>query len=150
MNERLIRYIPSKNDLELRKSISSGAFGIVDLVRYQKKLYAHKRPRTNHVELHTNILDEAIKMTEITEDHPNIQRVCFIDLDSLGFLMEYCDCGTLDAFIRNDTSTYTLCDALSWAYQLADALSFLHSINISKSLKSQRSIPRILDRFSAS
>lgn len=132
LNERQIPYIPSKSNLEFRKSISSGAFGIVDLVRYQKKLYAHKRPRSNHVELHTNILDEAMKLTEIIEYHPNIQRICFIDLESLGFLMEYCDCGTLDAFIRKETSMYNLADAVSWAYQLADALSFLHSINISK------------------
>jgi serine/threonine protein kinase len=44
--------------------------------------------------------------------------------------MDYCDCGALDKFITNETSTYTLVNALNWSYQLADALSFLHSKNI--------------------
>jgi serine/threonine protein kinase len=46
--------------------------------------------------------------------------------------MDYCDCGALDKFIINETTTYTLVDALNWSYQLADALSFLHSKNMSK------------------
>ena len=125
-------FLSPKNDLEFRKSISSGSFGIVDVVRYQKKLYAHKRPLISRIDLHKNILDEAIHLSNITTSHPNIQRISFINLESLGFLMDYCDCGTLETLVNNTTSIYTFADALNWAYQLADALSFLHSINTSK------------------
>jgi serine/threonine protein kinase len=57
--------------------------------------------------------------------------------------MDYCDCGALDKFITNETSTYTLVDALNWSYQLADALSFLHSKNISKSIELKNKISTI-------
>jgi len=78
------------------------------------------------------MLDEAIKLTDITEYHPNIQQLYFINLKTFGFLMDYCDCGSLDKVITSNILTYTLVDALNWGYQLADALIFLHSKNISK------------------
>jgi serine/threonine protein kinase len=132
LNERRIPFLLPKNEMEFRKPIASGSFGIVELVRYQKKLYAHKRTRQNSNEQHNSILGEAIKLTDITDYHPNIQRLYFINLESLGFLMDYCDCGSLDRIVTNKDLTYTLVDALNWSYQLADALSFLHSKKISK------------------
>jgi len=44
--------------------------------------------------------------------------------------MDYCDSGSLDKFVKDTASTYTLIDVLNWAYQLADALNFLHSKKI--------------------
>lgn len=79
-----------------------------------------------------NILEEAIKLTDIPEHHPNIQRLYFINLKTFGFLMDYCDNGSLDKLITDKDSSYTLNHVLNWGYQLADALSFLHSKNISK------------------
>jgi len=38
LNERQIKFLLPRNDMEFRKSISSGAFGTVELVRYQKKI----------------------------------------------------------------------------------------------------------------
>jgi serine/threonine protein kinase len=133
LNERQIPFLlPNNNNMEFRKILGTGTFGRVDLVRYQKKLYAHKRPLVNHPDICNNILNEAIKLTDIPEYHPNIQQLYFINLESFGFLMDYYDCGPLDKFVADKTSTYTLVDALNWGYQLADALSFLHSNNISK------------------
>jgi serine/threonine protein kinase len=47
--------------------------------------------------------------------------------------MDYCNNSSLDKVITDHNFKYTLYDALNWSYQLADALSFLHSKNISKS-----------------
>jgi len=131
--ERQIPFIPlATDDVEFRKSIDIGSYGIVELVRYQKKLYAHKKPIATNYDKCNSVLEEAIKLTDIREYHPNIQRLYFLNLKTFGFLMDYCDCGPLDKVITNKASTYTLVDALNWGYQLADALSFLHSNNISK------------------
>lgn len=109
-----------------------GVFGIVELIRYQKKLYAHKRPRQNNSEQRNSILEEGIKLTDIAEHHPNIQRLNFINIRTFGLVIDYCSNGSLDGFVREKSSNYSLVDVLNWAYQLADALSFLHSKKISK------------------
>jgi serine/threonine protein kinase len=121
--------------MEVLKTLGYGVFGIVELVRYQKVLYAHKRPQADTPVQRNGILEEAIKLTDINEFHPNIQRLYFINLKSSGFLMDYCCYGSLDKIVTDQNFKYTLVDALSWSYQLADALSFLHSKNISKLMK---------------
>jgi serine/threonine protein kinase len=118
--------------MECRKLIGSGTYGIIELVRYQKQLYAHKKPRHNTSEQRNSILGEAIKLTDIIDYHPNIQKLYFINLETFGFLMDYCDSGALDKVVTDKISNYSLVDVLHWGYQLADALSFLHSKNISK------------------
>ena len=45
--ERQIPFIPATIDIEVLRSLGFGVFGIVELIRHQKKLYAHKRPRQN-------------------------------------------------------------------------------------------------------
>ena len=114
------------------RSLGHGVFGIVELIRYEKKLYAHKRPRQNNSEQRNSILEEGIKLTDIAERHPNIQRLNFINLRTFGLVIDYCSNGSLDGFVREKSSNYSLVDVLNWAYQLADALSFLHSKKISK------------------
>lgn len=128
--ERQIPFIPATIDIEVLRSLGFGVFGIVELIRYQKKLYAHKRPRQNTSEQRMSILDEGIKLTDIAERHPNIQRLNFINLRTFGLVIDYCSNGSLDGFVREKISNYTLLDVLNWAYQLADALSFLHSKKI--------------------
>lgn len=130
--ERQIPSIPQTNKLKISKLIDSGRFGIVELVFYKKELYAHKKPIVSSPDNCNNVLEEAIKLTDISEYHPNIQRLYYINLRTFGFLMDYCDNGSLDKLIKKENSVYTLTDAMRWAYQLADALSFLHSKNISK------------------
>jgi serine/threonine protein kinase len=130
--QRQIPFLSSTDNMEVLKLLGSGTFGIVEVVRYQKKLYAHKRPLYETPEKCNSILEEAIKLTDITEYHPNIQRLYYINLKSYGFLMDYCHCGSLDKVIVDNNSKYTLVDVINWAYQLADALSFLHSKGISK------------------
>jgi NIMA (never in mitosis gene a)-related kinase len=107
-----------------------GVFGIVELIRYQKKLYAHKKPRQNTSEQRISILEEGIKLTDIAQHHPNIQRLNFINLRTFGLIIDYCSNGSLDGFVREKISNYSLVDVLNWSYQLADALSFLHSKKI--------------------
>jgi hypothetical protein len=46
--------------------------------------------------------------------------------------MDYCCYGSLDKIVTDNNFNYTLYDAINWSYQLADALSFLHSKRISK------------------
>ncbi|CAF1215440.1 unnamed protein product [Adineta steineri] len=131
--ERKIPYLLSSDktdEMEIIKPIGEGAFGIVQLVRYRNRIYAHKRPRSNLSKSQNSLLDEAIKLTDIVETHPNIQRLYFINLKTFGFLMDYCCGGSLETYIVDSNSTYTLTDALNWSYQLADALSFLHSKQI--------------------
>jgi serine/threonine protein kinase len=72
-------------------------------------------------------------LSDIAQHHPNIQRLHFINLRTFGLLIDYCSNGSLDVFVRERISNYTLFDVLNWGYQLADALSFLHSKKISKS-----------------
>jgi serine/threonine protein kinase len=133
--ERQIPFLSSTNDMEVIKPLGYGVFGIVELVRYQKILYAHKKPQADTPVQRNGILEEAIKLTDIGEHHPNIQRLCLINLRSSGFLMDYCCYGSLDKIVTDLNFRYTLVDALNWSYQLADALSFLHSKKISKLLK---------------
>jgi serine/threonine protein kinase len=130
--ERKIPFLPSTNETEFVRQVSYGSFGIIELIRYQKKLYAHKRPLQNSSAYRNSILEEAIKLTDIGEQHENIQRLYFINLKSIGFLMDYCCYGSLDNIVEDNDFKYTLVDALNWSYQLADALSFLHSKKISK------------------
>ncbi len=77
-------------------------------------------------------MEEGIQLTDIAQHHPNIQRLNFINLRTFGLIIDYCSNGSLDGFVREKVSKYSLVDALNWAYQLADALSFLHSKKISK------------------
>ncbi|UJR30734.1 hypothetical protein I4U23_018254 [Adineta vaga] len=128
--DRQIPYLSSNDSLEVLKGLGIGTFGKVEIVCYQNRLYAYKHPIYNSFKQRNNILEEAIKLTDIVEYHPNIQRLYFINLNTFGFLMEYCGCGSLDAHVLNDSTTYTFMDVLHWSYQLADALSFLHSRNI--------------------
>ncbi|CAF0963757.1 unnamed protein product [Adineta steineri] len=128
--ERNIPFIPLTTKIDSLRSLGYGVFGIVELIRYQKKLYAHKRPRQTTNEQRNSILEEGIKLTDIAERHPNIQRLNFINLRTFGIVIDYCSNGSLDVFVREKHSNYTLVDVLNWGYQLADALSFLHSKKI--------------------
>jgi len=128
--ERQISFIPVTTEIEALRPLGYGVFGIVELIRYQKKLYAHKKPRQNTSEQRNSILEEGIKLTDIAEHHPNIQRLNFINLRTFGLVIDYCSNGSLDVFVREKFSNYSLVDVLNWAYQLADALSFLHSKKI--------------------
>ncbi|UJR30735.1 hypothetical protein I4U23_018255 [Adineta vaga] len=128
--ERQIPFIPLTTEIESLRSLGYGVFGIVELIRYQKKLYAHKRARQTTNEQRNSILEEGIKLTDIAEHHPNIQRLNFINLRTFGIVIDYCSNGSLDVFVREKHSNYTLVDVLNWGYQLADALSFLHSKKI--------------------
>lgn len=130
--ERKIPYIPIATEIESLISLGNGVFGLVELIRYQKKLYAHKRARQKTKEQLHSILDEGIKLSDINHRHPNIQRLNFINLRTYGIVIDYCSNGSLDAFVRGTNSNYTLVNVLNWGYQLADALSFLHSNNISR------------------
>jgi serine/threonine protein kinase len=130
--ERQIPFLSPTDNMKVLKIIGSGVFGVVELVDYQNKIYAHKRSQYNVSKQHNGILEEAIKLTDTTEYHPNIQRLYFINLKTFGFLMDYCGGGSLDVFVTDNNSKYTFVDVLNWGYQLADALSFLHSKNISK------------------
>jgi serine/threonine protein kinase len=133
--ERQIPFIPLTTEIESLRPLGYGVFGLVELIRYQKKLYAHKKPRQNTSEQRNSILEEGIKLTDIAERHPNIQRLNFINLRTFGLIIDYCSNGSLDVFVREKISNYTLVDVLNWGYQLADALSFLHSKKISKLFK---------------
>lgn len=130
--ERRIPFIPLTTEIESLRSLGYGVFGIVELIRYQKKLYAHKKPRQSTAEQRNSILEEGIKLTDIAQHHPNIQRLNFINLRTFGLVIDYCSNGALDSFVREKSSNYSIVDVLNWAYQLADALSFLHSKKISK------------------
>jgi serine/threonine protein kinase len=130
--ERQIPFIPLTTEIEPLRTLGYGVFGFVELIRYQKKLYAHKKPRQNTSEQRNSILEEGIKLTDIAQHHPNIQRLNFINLRTFGLIIDYCSNGSLDVYVREKISNYTLVDVLSWGYQLADALSFLHSKKISK------------------
>ncbi|CAF5036708.1 unnamed protein product, partial [Rotaria magnacalcarata] len=99
-------------------------------IPYIPKLYAHKRARQKTREQRNSILDEGIKLSDINQRHPNIQRLNFINLHTNGIVIDYCSNGSLDAFVRGTNLDYTLVNVLHWGYQLADALSFLHSNNI--------------------
>ncbi|CAF0870611.1 unnamed protein product [Rotaria sordida] len=128
--ERHIPHIPVIDEVESLRPLGHGVFGIVELIRYKKKLYAHKRARQNTSEQRSGILEEGIKLSDIARHHPNIQRLNFINLRTFGLVIDYCSNGSLDVFVRDKTSNCTLVDVLSWSYQLADALSFLHSYKI--------------------
>ncbi|CAF5098517.1 unnamed protein product [Rotaria sp. Silwood1] len=128
--ERKVPFIPVTNEIESLRPLGHGVFGIVELIRYEKKLYAHKRPRQNTSEQRSGILEEGIKLSDIAQHHPNIQRLNFINLRTFGLVIDYCSNGSLDGFVREKISNYTLVDVLNWGYQLADALSFLHSNKI--------------------
>ncbi|CAF1128715.1 unnamed protein product [Adineta ricciae] len=128
--ERQIPYFISNDHLKIIEIIGRGSFGKVELVSYKKKQYAHKLPVYNSPKHKDNILGEAIRLTDIREHHPNVQRLYFINLSKFGFLMDYCECGSLDTYVIDDDTSYTLIDVLKWSYQLADALTFIHSKNI--------------------
>ncbi|CAF1029640.1 unnamed protein product [Rotaria sp. Silwood1] len=128
--ERRIPFIPLTSETESLGPLGDGTFGMVELIRYKKKLYAHKRARQNTREHRNGILDEGIKLSDIAQHHPNIQRLNFINLRTFGLVIDYCSNGSLDGFVREKTSNYTLVDVLNWGYQLADALNFLHSNQI--------------------
>ena len=98
----------------------------------QKKLYAHKKPRQQTSSQRISILEEGLKLSDIDQYHPNVQHLNFINLRTFGLVIDYCSNGSLDGFVREKNSNYTLVDVISWGYQLADALSFLHSNQISK------------------
>lgn len=115
----------------LIKPIGYGGFGSIELVHYRNKLYAHKKCPNHDYTKRNSVLLEAIRLTDVTEYHPNIQQLYYINLDSLGFFMDYCHNGSLDQVIERHDFKYELIDALNWSYQLADALSFLHGKNIS-------------------
>lgn len=129
-HQHQIDFLPADTKLDHRKMIDAGAFGVVDLVRYEKKLYAHKHAKTNSYEQQQSILNEAIRLAQISGTHPNIPKIHFVHLKTYGYLMDYYDCSSLDRFLQDPNSTYTLRDAINWSYQLADALSFLHSQNL--------------------
>ncbi|CAF3297721.1 unnamed protein product [Rotaria socialis] len=128
--DRKIPYIPITTKIESLCPLGNGVFGVVELINYQKKLYAHKRARQKTREQRNSILDEGIKLSDINQRHPNIQRLNFINLHTNGIVIDYCSNGSLDAFVRGTNLDYTLVNVLHWGYQLADALSFLHSNNI--------------------
>ncbi|CAF1511258.1 unnamed protein product [Rotaria magnacalcarata] len=128
--DRKIPYIPVTTKIESLCTLGTGVFGVVELINYQKKLYAHKRARQKTREQRNSILDEGIKLSDINQRHPNIQRLNFINLHTNGIVIDYCSNGSLDAFVRGTNLDYTLVNVLHWGYQLADALSFLHSNNI--------------------
>lgn len=131
-HQHKIDFLRETSEVAHRKIIDAGSFGIVDLVRYEKKLYAHKRSISTDYKQQLNIIKEATQLAQISGLHPNIPKIHFINLKSCGYFMDYYDCGSLDGFLRKSESIYTLRDVLSWSYQLADALSFLHSKNLSK------------------
>ncbi|CAF0921104.1 unnamed protein product [Rotaria sordida] len=128
--ERQIPCISVTDEIESLRPLGDGTFGMVELIRYKRKLYAHKRARQNTREQRNGILEEGIKLSDIAQHHPNIQRLNFINLRTFGLVIDYCSNGSLDVFVRDKTSNYTLVDVLNWSYQLADALSFLHSNKI--------------------
>ncbi|CAF5038188.1 unnamed protein product, partial [Rotaria sp. Silwood1] len=73
--ERRIPFIPLTSETESLGPLGDGTFGMVELIRYKKKLYAHKRARQNTREHRNGILDEGIKLSDIAQHHPNIQRL---------------------------------------------------------------------------
>ena len=131
--ERQIQFISEEKEIKSLRSLGTGAFGTVELIRYDRKLYAHKRSIRQSSDQYNSLLEEGIKLSDIGRPHPNIQRLHFINLRTLGLVIDYCSNGSLDAFIKGENAKYTLVDVLNWGYQLADALSFLHSNKISKS-----------------
>lgn len=130
--ERQIPYFISNADLKITETIGRGVYGRVELVTYKRKQYAHKLPVYSSPKHKDNILGEAIRLTDIREHHPNVQRLYFINLNKFGFLMDYCECGSMDTYVIDEDTSYTLIEVLKWSYQLADALTFIHSKNISK------------------
>ncbi|CAF3437463.1 unnamed protein product, partial [Rotaria sp. Silwood2] len=78
--ERQIPFIPLANEIESLGPLGDGTFGMVELIRYKKKLYAHKRARQHTREHRNGILEEGIKLSDIAQHHPNIQRLNFINL----------------------------------------------------------------------
>lgn len=128
--DRQIPFIPPSTEIESLRSLGYGTFGAVELICYQKKLYAHKKPKQQTSEQRNSLLDEGLKLSDIVQHHPNIQRLNFINLRTFGLVIDYCSNGSLDVFVREKNSNYTLVDVLNWGYQLADALSFLHSNKI--------------------
>ena len=128
--DRQIPFIPITTDVDPLRVLGRGVFGCVELIRYQKKLYARKRPLQSTRDQRNSILEEGIKLTDIAQYHPNIQRLHLIDLHCYGLVIDYCSNGALDVFVKEKSSEYSLVDAINWGCQLADALSFLHSKKI--------------------
>lgn len=128
--DRQIPFIPPTVELESLRPLGRGVFGLVELIRHQKKLYARKRPLQSTRDQRNSILEEGIKLTDIPQNHPNIQRLHLIDLRWYGLVIDYCSNGALDVYVKAGSTEYTLVAAVNWGCQLADALSFLHSKKI--------------------
>ena len=129
--ERKVNVIAESSQIECLSVLGTGAFGKVELIRFRKKFYAQKRALHRTAPQLISIIDEGIKLTDICDQHRNIQRLNFINLDCYGIIIDYCSNGSLHSFISNEASKYNLTDVLSWSYQLADALSFLHNHDMS-------------------
>ncbi|CAF3065858.1 unnamed protein product, partial [Rotaria sp. Silwood2] len=94
--ERHIPFIPVAVEVQSLRTLGYGVFGMVDLICYEKKLYAHKKARQPTSEQRGGILEEGIKLSDIAQHHPNIQRLNFINLRTFGLVIDYCSNGSLD------------------------------------------------------
>ncbi|CAF1257955.1 unnamed protein product, partial [Didymodactylos carnosus] len=100
--DRQIPYISGEPpEFKIFSRLGSGQFGSVSLCEYKTKLYALKNPnQSQNTAQRANILDEGIKLTDFKEQHPNIQHLNYVYINKCGLLLDYCNNGSLDIFVK--------------------------------------------------
>ncbi|KAL7688372.1 putative protein kinase domain, leucine-rich repeat domain superfamily [Plasmopara halstedii] len=144
-DEELLSLQVKYDEIEDVGTISSGAFGIIWLVKYRgSQLLASKRLRVDQItKQRTQAFIEEIKMAA-PFDHPNIVRLvgCAWTIESdLQALFEYMENGDLRDYLINPTSPrHWSQELLQLAVDIIEALVYVHSFTpplIHRDLKSR-------------
>jgi ABC-type phosphate transport system substrate-binding protein len=119
------------SDVTIGRIIGSGSYGDVFRGRYQAKPVAIKRIAvTQDATLVASFLKEVRAMTSL--DHPHILRLIGIAVQSpyTYIISEYCKNGSLDTYVHKHQGQVTVLQKLDWMRQVAEGMSYLHSMKI--------------------
>ena len=116
----------ASSELEYGNVVGRGTFGVVRKAMYRGEAVAVKHFSQSDQE-RESFHNEMEALRKVS--HENIVKLIGYGdgSDGLMIVMEFAECGNLYDLLHNDLSIeYSLSHALSWCYQSAKALSYLH------------------------
>ncbi|CAD6189750.1 unnamed protein product [Caenorhabditis auriculariae] len=127
--------------------IGRGTYGTVQKARFRtspQSEYKNVAIKYANDPLHRPTLIREAKVMHSLQRHPNCIQIFGVydcPLNGTGVVMEYMDCKSLAELLTNKNIEYKIDHAISWLFQLSNAVDFFHSHDqVHRDLKLQKNI----------